>query len=971
MSRHVIRPAVLVGLLVLGSMPYLAADDFPELYNSDSDRNAEPMDAERAAEMMQLPEGFHATVFASEPDVQNPIAMTWDDHGRMWVAENYTYAERGQRFDLSLRDRVVILEDTDQDGVADSRSVFTDQVQMLTSIEVGRGGLWLMCPPQLLFIPDADQDGKPDGPAQVVLDGFHVAQDNYHNFANGLKWGPDGWLYGRCGGSCPASLGLVGTPDESRIPMHGGIWRYHPRRKVVEVICHGTVNPWGHDWDQDGELFFINTVIGHLWHAIPGAHFKEMFGESNHPAVYERLDMIADHYHFDTRGSWTDSRDGKANDFGGGHAHIGMMIYQAERWPQQYQGKLFTLNQHGRRANVERLQRQGAGYVAKHDPDFFLAADPFFRGIEISVGPDGNVYVADWSDTGECHEHTGVHRTSGRIYKIAYGDDKQPPSLPMPKPWCIGGSGTLPQLWRDYQAGHTDTKQLLSLLSDSDEHVRGWAIRLLTDSWPIDTEIGPQPNATYPDAPQVREAFTDLAKRDSSSFVHLVLASTLQRLPVEHRAALAIQLVRNQQHAEDRDLPSLVWYGLAPVGDHDPMALVEVAKACRFPDTTRWIARNLAARIETAPQPLAELLAVGTELSTPLQHSILDGISEALRGWRRAPKPDGWERFTSTAAAKQNPDLTRQLSSLFGDGRAMQEIRQLALSDSASLSVRKAALRTLIDARPDDLRKVCESLIGSRGINAVAADGLALYDDPAIGELLSRNYRRFHHEDRPSVLEILVSRPSFARALLDQVDHERGQIRAGDISAFHARQIRGLGDEKLSQRLGEVWGVLRDSPADRRERIESLRAELTKTVLADADLSSGRALFKKTCAQCHTLYGDGEKIGPDLTGSQRSNLDYLLENMLDPSAVVGKDYHMSIVLTVDRRVLNGLIVSQDERTLVLQTQTKQESIPQSEIEAIKDTTLSPMPDGLLDSLTPQQTRDLFAYLMHPSQVPLP
>ncbi|MEL7267883.1 MAG: cytochrome C, partial [Planctomycetota bacterium] len=146
--------------------------------------------------------------------------------------------------------------------------------------------------------------------------------------------------------------------------------------------------------------------------------------------TYELIDFHADHWHFDTSGSWTKSRDGAANKFGGGHAHSGVMIYQGGHWPSQYDDKLFTLNFHGRRANVERLQRHGSGYVAKHEDDFLLAADPWFRGMDLTSGPDGNVFVLDWSDTGECHEHDGVHRESGRIYKVIYeGNDQKSRSV--------------------------------------------------------------------------------------------------------------------------------------------------------------------------------------------------------------------------------------------------------------------------------------------------------------------------------------------------------------------------------------------------------------------------------------------------------------------------------------------------------------------------------------------------------------
>ncbi len=230
-----------------------------------------PMPAAEAARSFRLPPGFKATLFASEPDVRNPIAMAWDARGRLWVAENYTYSERSLKFDPKLRDRVLIFEDTDGDGRHDRRMVFTDDVQRLTSVEIGLGGVWLMCPPQLLFVPDRNRDDVPDGPAEVILDGFDVPAENYHNVANGLRWGPDGWLYGRCGASAPGEIGVPGTAKNLRVPLRGGLWRFDPKAKVFEALNSGTTNPWGHDWNEFGEPFFINTVNGHLWHAITGA----------------------------------------------------------------------------------------------------------------------------------------------------------------------------------------------------------------------------------------------------------------------------------------------------------------------------------------------------------------------------------------------------------------------------------------------------------------------------------------------------------------------------------------------------------------------------------------------------------------------------------------------------------------------------------------------------------------------------
>lgn len=956
-------------LLSLLAAPLLLQAEFPKLYNSDPG-DANPPSPQEALAKLRLPEGFKATLFAAEPDVQNPVAMAWDAKGRMWVAENYTYAERSKRFDLNLKDRVVILEDKDNDGVAETRKVFTETVQMLTSVEVGRGGVWLMCPPQVLFIPDANGDDIPDGPPQVVLDGFTVAKDNYHNFANGLKWGPDGWLYGRCGHSCPAEIGVPGTPDADSLPMKGGIWRYHPERKVAEVLTHGTTNPWGHDWDKNGELFFINTVTGHLWWLIPGAHLHDT-SPSKNPGVYERIDMIADHYHFDTSGSWQDSRDGKANDLGGGHAHIGMMIYQAEQWPDQYRNKLFTLNMHGRRANVERLERLGSGYVGKHEPDVFFSDDEWFRGIEISTGPDGSGFILDWSDTGECHESTGVHRTSGRIFKISYGTPAKP--SPAEYPRCLMGQGPLPTLWKQYQAGKATPAELTPLLASEDEHVRLWAIRLLTDFWPLDTLIGKRPKGA--DAPTafdegIYQKLLTLAAKDESSAVRLVLASTLQRLPHDRRVALATELVKHGEDAEDKFLPPMVWFGLIPLAEKDSAAVVAIAQNCQWPDTVRWITRYLASRIEKDPAPVDALLSHASSGSEVQRNAIVQGLGEAFQGWRKAPKPQNWDAFA--ASFKDAPSATavslRQLSTVFGDGRALDAVKAVVLDDKAPVEKRREALKTLIDARPDDLRSLCEKLLNTRGLNGVAAQGLALFDDVKIGKLLAASYDKFDPADRPGLVSSLVSRPTFARALLAQV--AAGKIPRADISAFHARQIRGLGNDSLTKYLTETWGELRDSAGDKAKMIEDLKAKLTPEILAKADLSQGRAMYQ-ICAACHVLYGEGGKVGPDLTGSGRANLDYLLENIVDPSGVVSADYRMSMITLKDGRVLSGVIARQDERTLTLRLMTDETTVEKSEIAKQDTSPVSMMPEGLLMAFQPDQIRDLIAYLMHPSQVPLP
>ena len=590
---------------------------------------------------------------------------------------------------------------------------------------------------------------------------------------------------------------------------------------------------------------------------------------------------------------------------------------------------------------VERLERHGSGYVGKHEPDVFLTDDPWFRGIEISTGPDGSGFILDWSDTGECHDSTGVHRTSGRIFRISYGQVKKP---------------KVPFAWRKPWP-KADLK--------GDEHQRVLAIREMTQFWPLDLITGePHPMAIHPfermhDVEQFQQLL-QIARSTPHGLVHLTLASTLQRLPLKHRPELAIELLKHAEYADDPFLPHMVWFGLSPLAKHDPAALVKIAQHCSWPKTLKWIARSLA----TQPEPLNALL---TSAKPEQATSILEGMAEAFKGLRKVPKPESWDDFALLAKGQTN--LIRDLSILFGDGRALDDVKKIVLDAQAETPTREAALKTLIEARPADLRAICESLLDVRGLNVTAVRGLTLFDDPTIGQRLAKDYRKFAPADRSTVLDALVSRPAWAAAMLESVG--KGQIARAEVTAFHARQVRDFKDEALRKKLTEVWGELRESAADKKELIEKLKKQLDAPTLAKANLSQGRVLFTAICGACHQMYGEGGQIGPDLTGSGRSNLDYLLENIADPSGMVSADYRMSLLTLQDGRVLSGVITSTSDKTLTLRTLAETMTLEKTEITKTKTSPISMMPEGLLLAFQQDQIRDLIAYLMHPVQVGLP
>jgi putative membrane-bound dehydrogenase-like protein len=1031
MSRFMIL-ALLVFAMILGTTlaqtqvdPKAKPGEFPAPYNSGTEKfSSPPKSAAEVAATIKLPIGFKATAFAAEPDVQNPLAMAWDGKGRLWVAENYTYAEYAMRWDPKLRDRIVIFEDKKGDGHFTSRKVFVDNLEKLMSVAVGYGGVWAMCPPQLLFIPDRNGDDIPDGPAEVVLDGFKVSPTGpYHTIANGLRFGPDGWLYGRSGGTNPGEIGPPGTPANERTPLRGTIWRYHPIRKVTEVVSYGTTNPWGHDWDEHGELFFINTTNGHLWHGIAGAHFTRGTTKDPNPRVYELMDKIADHWNYKKGKGLAGGRAGPEDPYGGGHAHVGMTIYQGDNWPDEYRGHLLTLNLFGHRANQEILERKGSSYIGHRGEDMIFIQDPWFRGLEISYGPDGGVYILDWSDDGEYHEKTGVHRTSGRIYKVTYGNATPSSVGDLAKlsieqlvalhshrnEWfprqarielvtrTLNGRGVgnakeqlraifdkqtdvpmrLRALWTLYSLGAVDDALLRALLRDQNEHLRVWGIRLLTDFWPIDNVMSKRPAASVA-GPEVTppaallDEFVRLAKDDPSGLVRLVLASTLQRLPVSQRPKLAAALMGHKEDADDSSLPLLIWYGLLPIAEADPVALASLAAQCELPKTRTFIARRLAEEIDKNTVAINNLLELTLAKPEDFQINILDGMAQGLKGLRKVAKPAAWDALAKKVASSKNDALRnriRDLSAVLGDARALDEARTVTLNPKADIESRKTALAALIAARPLDLRELCEKVLDVPSLNAVAAGGLVTIDDPAIGPALVKAYPKFETSERPQLIAALVSRPSYAKALLDAIGDKK--IPRADVTAFDARQIRSFNESNLNKKLTEVWGELRDSPAEKKAMIAKWKAQLTTNVLAKADKSQGRLLFNKTCATCHTLYGEGAKIGPDLTGGGRHNLDFLLGKVFDPSASVSADFRMVVLNLKDGRVLNGIVTAKTEQTLTLKTTTDAHTVALTDIETTRESALSLMPDSMLEGLTPEQVRDLIGYLTSRSQVDLP
>lgn len=976
-----------------------------------ADSTPGPLPADKAARDMVLPDGFRATVFAAEPDIVQPISFTIDARGRLWVAEALNYGT----WQPTGKDRVVILENNN--GKV-TRKVFYEGFNYITGLEVGFGGVWVVSPPNLYFVPMRDGEDKPSGEPQVLFDGFGY-KESRHNLVNGFTWGPDGWLYFGHGRTSPSDVGRPGTPltqpsppggegkGEGRIHCDGGVCRIHPTRMIFENFADGTTNPWGVDFDDFGQCFVSNCVNPHLFHMIQGGHYEPW---RNRPAslyAYDRLPTIADHLHYPNgRPNEMRGESSATLAMGGGHAHCGTLIYLGDLFPASFRNTAFMNNIHGRRINNDILKRKGSGYVASHGKDFMISADPWYMGVTLRTGPDGSVFVSDWSDTGECHTYK-PNTTTGRIYKISFGQpDNKPIDLAkltddelvklqlhrndyyvrharrllqeraakpdwkgQPVHAALAKILSSPQqetpqrlraLWAMHVTNGLTPARLHTLLDDRSEHLRAWAIQLLCEkSAPANESL---------------VKFGELAKSDSSPVVRLYLACALQRLPLAARWPIAEGLLSRAEDASDANLPLMYWYGIESLVPSDPGKAIRFATATRLPLLRQFIARRFAddAVAKGEKGDLAPLVAALLTVNSESQLDLLKGAREGLRGRKSMKMPDGWPAVYAKLGKSDNAALREHavvLALIFGDPQAMADLRKTAMTATAPAEERIAALEAIIEKRPADLAPALQELLSDKAMRRTAIRGLASLPHEATSKKLLGIYPGLTTEEKHDAVATLASRKDSALELLSAV--EKKVVARTDISAYMARQLYALNDEQVTERLRTVWGDVRDSSPQKQEQIDRYKKILTPATLKNANLSNGRLIFSKTCQQCHRLYGEGGTVGPDLTGANRSEVDYLLLNIIDPSAEVAQDYRMSIVATQNGRVITGIIVERTPSRYVLQTATEKIIVPKEEVDTIHDSPLSIMPEGQLDPLTKEQVRDLIGYLAAKTQVPLP
>ena len=803
------------------------------------------------------------------------------------------------------------------------------------------------------------------------------------------------------------------------------MWRYHPTRHEFEIFAEGTSNPWGLDYDQYGEFFVTACVIPHLYHIVPGGRYQRQAGQHFNPYTYEDIKTIADHAHYagnprpdvsqnKTTGAGIVNDD--TNALGGGHAHCGLAIYQSSLFPPTYRNQLIFGNLHGHRLVTNYTDPHASTYVGKHGSDFMRANDMHFIPVTQKVGPDGALYVSDWSDEQICHRGSNAvenwDRTNGRIYRVSYAgwkpwkgdlakesdealaklavqtenewesrmarrvlmehsyksgvDDDDPLHLPI---YSDEGASSLLllNLWCREIIGNLDIGPNHPLWTHPDPVIRTWIVRLFT--------LGIDPGETF-------ESFDDrlvkATSSESSPNVRREFASSLQKLPLRSKQIVATALLAHGEDKDDPMIPLLIWYGIEPLIGADPKVGLELARVSKLPKVTEFIYRRLSSDDAGRASMLSELTK---EPDAAKREATLAMILSSARGAGKLTMPSDWAATAvklrgivvppsggsgsaGPAKAGTTEQLVTELSALFGDAEALQSFRSQLSSATLDTPTREKALSVLLQSQDTATAKLLQQILAQdapASLRRKAIQALASLKDPATPQVLGALLPKLSANELPDAVNTLASTKEGSKELLKAV--EAKTVPATALSPFLVRQLTAFDDKEINALIKSAWGDVNAPKADLAERTKKYKTLLTPDALAKGDLEKGKMLFTMTCGQCHKLFGQGQNVGPDITGSNRADLNYLLENVLDPNAVIGKAYQLNLFTMKDGRVMSGVIKEESPAAVKIAMMGGVEfTLPQPDIAKREVSKLSTMPEGLFDALKPEQVVDLVKYL---------
>lgn len=959
-----------------------------------------------------LPPGFEARLFAAEPDVVNPVAMTWDARGRLWVVELYEYP-LGAPAGAKPRDCVKILEDTDADGRADKVTVFADGLNLATGILIGNGGVYVGQAPEFLFMQDTNHDDVADV-RTVLLNGFGL--DDRHELLNGFIWGPDGWLYMTHG---VFTHSRVKIPEASApgVTVNAAVARYHPQTKKFEVFADGTSNPWGVDFDRYGNAYVSACVIDHLFHMAPGGIYVRQGGLPGNPYAYELLPSIVDHKHHMA-------------------AYCGVCIYQGDQFPEDYRGHVLMGNIHQSAINHDVLVPNGSSFQAKAEQDFLTTADGWFRPVSEQVGPDGALWIADWYDKYPCYQNAradpeGVDRSHGRIWRIVYtGDKPGNPVASRPEKgmnlekqdvgqligllshsneWhrrmaqrilseelssadssekeqartalsTLLASGKslearLAALWTLHSSGLLDSGNALdTALNAKDASIRAWAIRFASEEIRRQTGRGEElldkiAEAASDSDPVVRLAVATAARQLASGSL------TVDTAPLASVSVgkLLVQLTSASADAKDPLLPFMIWMAAEPAFAKNPepgLNWLAQNGATALP-LSGILARKAMRRICDAQNDehlvlAAKFLTAVAAENNSLVVAALEGLIEGQRAKPRVPTVGTRVLFAKLRESENAmiKERGQELGALWGDLASIQATLAAINDTGLPLEQRLQSVKMAQQLKTDQTREALFKAMNKPGALAIPAiRALGQVGGDAVPNELLHSWQGFTPDARTAAAEVLVSRGPWAMALLS--DLEAKKISSLELPVTAIRSLGESKDEALRRRAEQLIGRIRPANADKQKIIEAKKNLMMSG--EPPDLDAGHELARKTCLTCHKLYNEGAEVGPDLTGVGRSSLDALLANVIDPNQVIGKGYENVMIETKDGRNVSGrLVENTDSRVKLLAAGPKEEVVAKADIASMKTSELSVMPEGL-EQMPDKDFRNLILYILHPPQ----
>ena len=957
--------------------------------------------AEETVAQMYLPDGFRAELVVSEPSLHQPIAFAFDERGRIWVAEAYSYPQK--RPQGEGLDRIIIFEDAEGDGQFESRKVFVDRLNLVSGFEVGFGGVWVGAAPELLFIPDRNQDDIPDGDPEILLNGFGF-QDT-HECLNSFLWGPDGWLYGNQGVFNFARIGKPDTPETDRVELRAGVWRYHPVRHEFEVFAHGGSNQWGLDYDERGQIFMTHCRSfwgrGMTTHVIQGGQFWNQANANYAPYIIARPPPdFPEFRNFLLASAQYGHGAGGAGKRGtdaiyGGHSHVGTMIYQGDNWPDEFRGHLFTHNLGGHQINHQINNRLGSGFETVHAGlDQLFCSDPKYVAVDLQYGPDGAVYSIDWYDRQHCHNPNTEQwdRGNGRLYRLEYAETYKPKKVNLREmtdselvelhnhknEWYVrtarrllnerslqrsiapkavaalketslrdaDSTRRLRSLWTLHAIGQFTDAVGKVVLKDSDEFVRGWAVQLLCEDKKVSDSFETE--------------FVRLAKTDPSPTVRLYLASAIQRVSDSTAWALIDALSQHGEDRADRNLPLLLWHG---IGQRMPDSLdhaFSLARQSQIPALTtfvHWYAATLGG--DSLNRVIDQLSGVEGED----QRRLLAAVSLAMDRSAGVPMPASWKRVAPKLYASRDQRVQKsaqRLAAVFGDDSMFGRLREALENGNADAESRRHAFSVLSRAQDEDSLPVFLKLLDDSEFRAKTINLLARFNaDEISGALLSR-FGNFSASERSSALQTLSGRSKFAVALLDAV--AEGRLERNEMTAFHIRQLTNLNDPEVIKRVEATWGKIKQTPAEKQTQIAELENVFNEAPLWAYEAREGFKHFQKLCSQCHRVGDEGARIGPELTGAGKNGVRYYLENTIDPNAVIGLNFQMTSIETDDGELVSGLVIDETPNALTIQTTVEQVVLAKSDVALRSKSELSLMPEGLIDTMNEREQLELLKFL---------